>query len=179
MKVCLVIGDGPTRATDLLALERLGTQVDAVCCVNAAGLHHQEAFDYWYSYHADLLPEWAGARPGMYGKLLSCNTGGEFHGVEVHPLSNFETKGGSVIQAVRIMLRDFGFEQVILAGVPLSGRYERYHKAFTRFRDDHGSKVRALSGTTLDLFGAPEAVVKTTATGPKNKGRRATTSRRK
>ncbi len=148
--VCIV-GDGPTRESDILAFQDMDV-AHQVCCINRAGLHYPTTFPLWYSYHAKDLAKWAQRRPGS--RLLSCNC---YTGIEYIPLQAKHTKGGSAMQALRICLDHLGFSRVVLAGVPLSGPYRTvFGSAWEYYASLFADRVRSLSGFTMELFGTPE-----------------------
>lgn len=47
------------------------------------------------------------------------------------------------------------YDKIIIAGCPLSGRYEEFHKGWIARLDNIKNTVRSMSGWTRDLLGAP------------------------
>jgi|GEM_PF-3902572 len=160
--ICVIVGMGPTLCADLAAWRRISRARCRICCINESGFWQAGLWqagyrqvDYWYSYHAAALSQWAGLAPGC--RLLSCKTGAaEAYGVEVYPLQPVETSGGSVVQAARLLLGPLGLAGVVFAGVPLTHGYERYAGGVRALAERYGPRVRGLSGATREICGAPD-----------------------
>ena len=139
-KLLLIIGEGPTRDTDVAEFRAKFADVPHdVCGVNrAAGKVHGVSFA--YSYHPELLEEFDLPK-GM--KLLSCNLDEKLD----------DTTGSSARQAALLALKDWGYRGVILAGVPLTGHHESFRPAW----DPH-ARMRSMSGYLCELLGEPSVV---------------------
>ena len=130
------------------SMARRGTY--QVCCVNRAGLVYPCEFDFWVSWHVDWLLEYAKQRL-TEASLWSCR---ESDGVNWARIP--QTKGSSGMVAVQLAIHQWQCEKIVLAGIPLDGRYEEYLTHWHGVAEQHGSKIRSMSGNTERLFGKPD-----------------------
>ncbi len=61
------------------------------------------------------------------------------------------------MNAAQLGLDVWGFDRVVLTGVPLSGPYEGYASAWLPLRGDSSRRIRSMSGNTMKMFGQPSA----------------------
>ena len=139
----IVVGDGETAISDIAEVEFQNVQCDW-CAVNRA-FRHRQYWDWWYSYHHDFAE-----KVFIPIKAVSCVPGPMVDHVE---LSRWKLKGSSTAMACRVAIK-LGYERIILAGVPLSGRYDH----FAGYWDDlvETGQVRSLSGRTKNRLGYPD-----------------------
>lgn len=153
-KIILICGDGPTLEEDLCAWAEMGTLADEVCCINRAVTRCPLPVDKAFSVHPELLVELRDAH-GLTCELLSTH---KHPGVRCVSTGAGAPSGGSSAMAATILaLRTWDARKIVLAGVPLSGPYERFHHAWKLAYRDLYSTVRGMSGFPALLFGYPDA----------------------
>jgi len=170
---CIVLGTAPCMWEDLAeAQEILGARPYDVIAVNGAGWMYPGKLKYWLSIHGNKLVSWLEKRRER-GYDMDFIAGGNFSPEQaagaVERL-NVPNGGGSsglyaVLQAI-----NYGYDQVICCGVPLTGRrrfdyeddrqviiapspYEDYHTGWHRHLQVLRPRVRSMSGWTRELLG--------------------------
>lgn len=117
-RVLAVVGYSPERWDDYDAFRAMGMPHD-VCCINRAGWEFPGDFKFWFSFHSTELKEFATKRQDVTAKLVT--TGRPQDGVTRFVLAH--SGGSSTLQAVRVALRMWGYDRVVLCGVSLLGKY--------------------------------------------------------
>jgi hypothetical protein len=152
-KAVLICGDGPTLEEDLSAWGALGISADEVCCLNRAVTRCTLPVDKLFSVHPEFLTELRDTH-GLTCELWSTH---KHNGVRhVSSGSGAPCGGSSALIAVSVALRHWGAQKVVLAGVPLSGPYERFHHAWKLAYRELYPTVRGMSGFTASLLGTPD-----------------------
>lgn len=151
MAVLLIVGKGDTWRGDVERFKAFNVPHD-VMGLNHAALWIDPAPKLAYSYHPNVMDEVRAKRPGVltYSKRPS-------GGVD-HIFRDAGSAGGSsALQAVFLAKR-LGYGRIVLAGVPLSGRYfVDFVPQWIAARNELYPVARSMSGATWALLGAPES----------------------
>lgn len=150
--VLLVCGDGSTLHDDLEAFWDMGVDHD-VCCINRAVLRYPCESDRLFSVHPEVIAEL------KVKHNLRCELWSEypFEGVTHGNIWNNCNGGRSSLSAVFIALRYWGYNRIVLSGVPLDNGYEKFRWKWQKQHKQLWPVVRAMSGFLSELYGKPTA----------------------
>lgn len=151
-----ILGDGPSLDEDLIVTSLFSGF--SVMAINRAAFRWQHALDFWVSAHSDLFLEWLRIRRALG---MDCE-GVTFIAqvprwspptIQVTPPG----KGGSALLAIHAAVL-MGFDRIILAGVGLTGQYERFRRAIAEYglRESMKGRIKGLSGWARGTFGLPQ-----------------------
>lgn len=149
MAVLLIVGKGNIWREDVERFRSFGVHHD-VMGLNHAALWLDPAPTLAYSYHPNIMDEVKRRRPGV--TTYSMRPSG---GVD-HVFRDVGSAGGSsALQAVFLAKR-LGYGRIVLAGVPLSGRYfVDFVPQWIAARNELYPIARSMSGATWALLGPP------------------------
>jgi hypothetical protein len=149
----LVVGTGPTAGADLSLIDPLSFEV---FCVNEAIFYRELKPDHLVTWHSENLEGWI---ERFYRERGDCSGKPLVHSWRDEPAVDIVWKwgnahGSSALHAVGVAL-SMGYQTVIVAGVPLSGRCEGYRVGWLghRWMLD---RVLGISGWIADEFGKYE-----------------------
>jgi len=176
-KRALVIGGAACIWTDAEAALDL-CEFDAVIAVNDVGAAWPGPLAAWVSYHQDNFPRWIEQREA--NGFPKAETWGHDTWLKKYPtrpvyadrtvVSTFPDQrdsGSSGLFAVKVALIDFGFEQVVCAGVPMDPQNAHFfnnhawrgaihlRRGWDQAMPHIRGRVRSVSGWTRKLLGAP------------------------
>lgn len=167
----LVVADAAGWQEEAAAALRMFTP-DAIAATNNAGIEWPGRLDYWVSLHHNKCPDWPGIVVALERRLAAGRNRPQIWGYDGEAgMPGFDRcttdwKGATGLLAVKV-LREEGFERIVLAGMPMSregGHFydskpwlqaDRYRAAWTRHRTEIEPFVRSSSGWTKELLGAP------------------------
>ncbi len=170
MLTALVIGDANSIDADTAAAFKLFTP-DVICATNNMGIRWPARLDYWCTLHPEPCKDWVGIVEAMRQRRAAGRNRPQVWGHKVAPGIDRRTddwNGSTGLLCAKVM-REEGFERIVLAGVPLSaegGHYydkrvwtqaNRYHIGWTRHLAEIAPYVRSLGGWTRELLGEPTA----------------------
>lgn len=165
---CLILGDADgVRDEAAEAMRR--RRFDAVFAVNNIGIDWPHV-DVWASLHPEAVENWCGLGRGLQ---LRANAGlnrpetwahKPYRGVD---RSTPDWGGSSGLFAVKVAL-EAGFDEIVLAGIPMSetphfytdrpwNHAPRYRRAWEARIEELRPVLRSMSGWTKEMFGAPDA----------------------
>ena len=155
-KILLIVGSAPCLREDLAAFHAL--VASGAYDVMAIGLDTAEypgRIDHVATYHSYELPQFYMRREAIGG-----NQDYEIHSQEqyriwVNRLWPYDPPSGSSAMLGVEAGMGMGYEKIILAGCPLSGRYDEFHPGWKVRYETIKDHVRSLSGWTKELLGAP------------------------
>ena len=151
VKVLLVVGKGETWADDMARFRRFDVPHD-VMGVNHAALWLDPAPKYAFSYHPTVMGEVKKARPSVETFSIVSSEGVDRENRGLRRL------GGSSSLLAAVQGLQLGYPRVVLAGVPLNGRYffdfiRQWISEFPRLE----GRVKSMSGATWAMLGGPTA----------------------
>ncbi len=154
MKTLIIIGTGSQAAQDVAKLREADKKAKR-CGINKAVVKRK--CDIWYTAHPRLFALKAKGTP-----VKKSISGGDPNTRSGHiPMSY--AKGSSALQAVYLALNKWGYDRVVLCGVPLTGanneglKYGRFVEAWENVLPEIKGKVFSMSGNTKKLLGGPYA----------------------
>jgi len=168
----LILGTGPPLIPDLARYDHRGDTI----AVNAAGWVVPVPILHWVCAHPTLVAGFRSRRserlrrhriPDRLDRYLFWSRG-PGSGVDrvYHPHDPIDQRAGSGLDAIWLALETWGYDRVVLAGMPYQGRghiahgtvghrYDFYQRRLVRVADRLQGRVFSLSGFTRDLFGPP------------------------
>jgi hypothetical protein len=162
----LVVGDAACVDADVEAALAL-FEPDAVAATNNMIIRWPQRLDYAVTLHPDACPNWVGIQKAIRQRREAGLNTPETWAHKAHPGVDRFTKdwrGSTGLLAVKV-LREEGFERIVLAGVPMSASEahfyssERwrtanaYHKGWLDHRSELAPYIRSMSGWTRTMFG--------------------------
>lgn len=162
----LVVGDAACVDADVEAALAL-FEPDAVAATNNMIIRWPQRLDYAVTLHPDACPNWVGIQKAIRQRREAGLNTPETWAHKAHPGVDRFTKdwrGSTGLLAVKV-LREEGFERIVLAGVPMSASEahfyssERwrtanaYHKGWLDHRSELSPYIRSMSGWTRTMFG--------------------------
>lgn len=162
-RTCLIVG-GSENVFEEARLARQSLLIDAVIAVKRVGAVWPGVLLAWATLHPEQFPAlWAQRQEAGLPTVedVWCHRAG-------HPgFRWYPEKGGTTgLFAVHIAREIYGFERIVLAGIPLdaSGYFDRpgtldgldrYRGAWLRDKPYLAPYVRSMSGWTQEVFGDP------------------------
>jgi hypothetical protein len=172
MPSALLLGGAQSVWTDAAAAMQLSA-FDAIATVNDAGVHWPDTLDFWVSFHTEpnRFPKWIAeraARGHPPARVIAATSPEPYVTFPAEKYEGLPNTGTSALLAVKV-LRDHGFDRIVLAGVPMSragGHFvrrepwadaDKYREAWAVVAPRIAPYVRSMSGWTRETFGAPDA----------------------
>lgn len=149
-KVLLVCGDGPTLHDDIEAFWDMECDHD-VCCINRAVLRYPCEADKLFSVHPMVIADLK-IKHNLRCELWSEH---EIAGALSDNIWNNGNGGSSTLSAVFMALKYWGYNRVVLAGVPLDGEYARFRWKWQKQHKQIWPVVRSMSGFLSEQYGKP------------------------
>lgn len=176
MKKALVIGSAECLFEDVRKAREIGAY-DALFVVKMTGCIWPEPFDFWPSLHPEYFPGYEAERkkrglPGGYQtvappekELNSIARGFPVNVRNTYLFPGLNASGGSGLYAAKCAI-DFGFQRVVLAGVPMTTekhfargknwtQRDSFVKGWREALPLIKATVRSMSGWSRQLLGAP------------------------
>jgi len=153
MKTLIIVGTSPDVASDLAKLKGADKTADK-CGIGKAPLRRK--CKYWYTAHTKLFSL------SCKGDPIKKSVAGTNPNVRVGIVPKPYVFGSSSLHAVYLALNKWGYDRIILCGVPIEGdndglRYDRFIHAWEAVEADIKGKVFSVSGKTKTLLGGPYA----------------------
>lgn len=164
----LVLGSAASMWEEAEAALKLFTP-DAVCAANNSGIVWPDRLDYWVTLHPGPDPNWPGVVVALEKRLAAGRNRPQVWGHKVATGIDRHTsdwKGSTGLLCVKV-LREEGFERIVLAGVPMTReaghfydkkpwlQFDNYVKAWPAHKAELAPFVRSMTGYTKELFGEP------------------------
>jgi hypothetical protein len=170
VKKCLVLGsanclfDDVDRALDM-------AEFDGVVACKGAGLAWTGTLEAWVSLHPARLPDDIAERrrlgyPDAGRTYGHCPTSGVSHDLP-YLFDNCKTSGSSGLFAVKVAMEEFGYDRLVLCGIPMQREYGRldnkqmwagsrlFMRGWEEAMPHIKNSVRSMSGWTKALLGEP------------------------
>lgn len=142
-----------------------------IMAVNDIGCHIHRDITHWATLHGEYMAGWLAYRLGHnYGDRGHVYTHGAKSHAGIQNVWNMQLRGGSSGLFAAILARLLGYEEIVLAGMPIDGQGHYYDPPWLDLgqfgRADHlewewardnvfAGRVKSLSGHTKLLLGAP------------------------
>jgi len=143
---------------------------DAIAATNNMIIRWPNRLDYAVTLHPEAVTDWVGIQKAIKQRRLDGKNIPEVWAHKAHPGVDKVTKdwrGSTGLLAVKV-LREEGFERIVLAGVPMSAseahfyssdRWKTanaYHKGWLDHKAELAPYIRSMSGWTQRIFGPPD-----------------------